>query len=165
MKKQLITLIFIIFSTLSFAQDAVTSKDGLNFDKDTTIRKAFNSFKPDLKIIGESTTKWDNNYVNEVSHDVLKLAEFNYIKAIDVILLDLEKEPMQIATYYVNVKKQPSDETEEIDMEWPNIKDSKLAVVLHYNSLWHSLTYEQKIEFMKKNDFKIAWEPSNIDLD
>lgn len=162
MKKQLITLICIISATLSFAQELDSSKDESNSNNKTTIKKAFNSFIPDLKIIGESTTKWDNDYVNKVSNDVLKLAESNYIKAIDVILLDTGNKPMQIAKYFVNVKKQPSNKTEKFDMEWPNIKDTNLAVVLHYTSLWHSLTHEQKIEFMKKNNFNIAWEPSNI---
>ena len=151
-----------ISTDLVCSQEMYTEKNNLiSNDKNELIKKAFDYFKTDLKMIGKSTDKWDNKYVKEVSHDVIIFAASNYIKAVDVTLLSADKTPIKAAKYYVNVKSQGSDKSKE---KWPNIENSTLAVVLHYNSLWHGLNKQQKEEFMKKNNFKIAWIASDFDL-
>jgi len=162
MKKYSFFLIFTLFTNLIFAQEANTMDNSLS-DENKSLRKAFDSFKPDLKKIGESTAKWDTNYINKVSYDVIKFAEAHYIKSVDITLVNSENVSMKTAKYYVNVKSKQLKETDKTNMNWPNTENSSLAVVLHYNSLWHSLTNKQKTEFMNQNKFKISWINSNID--
>ncbi len=161
MKNLILNLIFIISTTILCSQEMQTTQNNLVSNVNTLVKKAFDNFKPDLKRIGKTTAKWDNKYVKEVSHDVTKFAEANYIKAVDVTLLSSDKTPIKAAKYYVHVKSEGSEKSSE---NWPNIENSTLAVVLHYNALWHSLTKTQKTIFMKKNEFNIAWIASDIDL-
>lgn len=161
MKKHVAILIFTLFTSFIFAQEVNITGNSLS-NGNIVYRKAFDSFKPDLKKIGKSTTKWDAQYIKKVSYDVIKLAKAHYINSVDITLINEENVSLKTAKYYVNVKSQPSKETKKTDMNWQNIENSSLAVVLHYNSLWHSLTNKQKIEFMNKNNFKISWINSNI---
>ncbi len=160
MKNLLVSLIFIISSSLIYSQE---EKNDTHLKENTLIKKSFDSFKSDIKTISKNTAKWDITYANKVSHDVIKFAAANYIKSVDITLLNSNDIPLKVAKYYVHVKSNPGDKYEETSEKWPNIKNSSLAVVLHYSSLWHNLTVEQKTTFLKKNNFKIAWIDSNID--
>lgn len=164
MKKKLITLIFIVYATLSHSQEVATAKEDSGSKENTLICKSYESFQADFKRIGKTTNKWDDQYIKSVTYDVIKFAEATYVTSVDITLLDLNNTPIKATKYVCNPEGETSQANTQKQTDWPNIKDSSLAVILNYSSSWHKLSKNEKQEFMKKNNLKIGWIPSDIDL-
>jgi hypothetical protein len=55
------------------------------------IRKTFEGFEADLRMIARRTEKWNSDYVDKVFHDVIKLAEAKYLRSVSIILEDMQR--------------------------------------------------------------------------
>lgn len=164
MKKQLITLIFIVSATLSHSQKVATAKEDYGSKENTILCKSYKSFQSDFKRIGKTTNKWDDQYIKSVTSDVIKFAEAKYVTSVDITLLDINNAPIKATKYICNPEDETSQANKEEQTDWPNLKESSLAVILNYSSSWHKLSKNEKQAFMKNNNLKIGWIPSDIDL-
>lgn len=130
----------------------------------TDIRKTFENCIADLRIIARRTGKWDIAYVDNLSNDILKLAENKYLSCVTVILKRKNTEyQIRAAKFTVNENGTTSEgDRAGKNYEWPSDEDTYLTIVLSYTSLWHSLTSQQKSDF--SNNFEFSWISTSEDI-
>lgn len=128
------------------------------------IRKAFEGFEADLRMIARRTEKWSNSYVDDIFHDVIKLAESKYLSRVSISLKDNTTDRVLQATRYtVNESGTALTGGRAGNNDWTNIPNTCLHVTLEYTSKWHDLPTEKRNEFRRINGFKVSWGPSNTD--
>lgn len=127
------------------------------------IRKTFEGFEADIRMIARRTGKWTTDYVDRVFHDVLKLAENKYLEYVDITLLGSFDVPVRAVRYKVNENGSAMNSDRPGGNDWPCIEGTRLTVIVSYKSAWHGLTSEQKVTFQRNNNFKISWGTSEID--
>jgi F420-0:gamma-glutamyl ligase-like protein len=128
------------------------------------IRKAFEGFEADLRMIARRTEKWTNDYVDNVFHDVIKLAESKYLNRISITLKEYTTDRVIQATRFtVNESGTAISGGRAGGNDWTNIPGTYLSVTLEYTTAWHNLNQEQKQSFQRNNSFKISWVSSNTD--
>lgn len=127
------------------------------------IRKAFEGFEADLRMIARRTEKWTAEYVDKVFHDIIKLAESKYLKTVDIVLLNTSNQPIRAAKYIVNDAGTSITGDRAGGNDWQNLPFTELCIILNYTNSWHSLTQQQKESFQQVNSFKIPWSTSYID--
>ena len=66
------------------------------------IKKTFEGFDADVRMIARRTGKWTNEFVDAVLYDIIKLAEAKYIETVSVILLDTSEKVLRATKYIVN---------------------------------------------------------------
>lgn len=127
----------------------------------TDIQKAFQGFQADLSAIAMRTGKWTQAYVNDLSYDVLQLADKGYLRQVDIILLDGAGKPLQVATYTVNEAGAALDGARPGGNNWPRQDNTSLTLMLRYTAKWGELgmTGQQAFERELKN----TWSTSSID--
>ncbi|MDN3654050.1 hypothetical protein QWZ08_00345 [Ferruginibacter paludis] len=127
------------------------------------IRKTFEGFEADLRMIAKRTEKWASDYVDKVFHDIVKLAEAKYLKTVDIVLLNTATIPIRAAKYTVNEAGTSITGDRAGGNDWNNLPSTYLQVVVSYTSAWHLLTQQQKDNFQQSNNFQIGWSSSSID--
>lgn len=127
------------------------------------VRKTFEGFEADIRMIARRTGKWTNEYVDNVFHDILKLAENKYLEYVDITLLDSYSVPLRAARYRVNENGSTMNSDRPGGNDWPNITGTRLSVIVSYKKDWHDLTDAQKETFTINNYFRISWSTSSID--
>lgn len=127
------------------------------------IRKTFEGFEADLRMIARRTEKWTTEYVDKIFHDIIKLAEAKYLRTVDIVLLNSNNQPVRAAKYTVNDAGNSITGDRAGGNDWQNLFNTKLSVILSYTNLWHELTQWQQDDFAEENNFKISWSPSSID--
>lgn len=127
------------------------------------IRKTFEGFEADLRMIARRTEKWTTDYVDKIFHDIIKLAESKYIKSVDIVLLNSLDAPVRAAKYLVNETGTAITSDRAGGNDWSNLVGTYLQVIVSYTPAWHSLTEQQKEYFQSSNRFKIGWTTSHID--
>lgn len=130
----------------------------------TDIRKTFENCIADIRMIARRTGKWDSNYVDRLSKDILKLAENKYLSCATIILKrDITGYQLRAAKFTVNENGSTVEGGRAgKNYDWPSDEDTYLSVVLSYTSTWHSLTTEQKSKF--SNDLVINWTSTSENL-
>ena len=129
------------------------------------IRKTFESCEADIRTIARRTSKWSTFKVDNIMHDVIKLAEKKYLKTVDIALLrDSDNKVIRASKFKVNEEGSSSDsERAGRNNDWQNVDDTHLTVILSYTSSWFNLSAQERKDFQNNNDFKISWGPSDID--
>lgn len=127
------------------------------------IRKTFEGFDADLRMIAKRTGKWSTEYVDKVLHDIIKLAEEKYISHVDITLLNTVDHPLKATRFTINEDGKAVTGERPGGNDWLDIPNTRLAVIVAYNTRWHSLTDQQKRDFARNNNFKIDWVTSQID--
>lgn len=127
------------------------------------IRKTFEGFEADLRMIARRTEKWTTEYVDKVLHDIIKLAESKYLHSVNIILEDAQETPLRAAKYTISESGTSISGARAGGNDWNNLPDTQLSVVLNHSSSWRALSTEQKDKFRKDNGFKVGWGASNID--
>ncbi len=127
------------------------------------IRKTFEAFEADLRMIARRTEKWASDYVDKVFHDVVKLAESKYLKTVDIVLLNTADIAVRAAKYTVNEAGTSITGDRAGGNDWGNLPNTYLGVIVSYTSAWDLLTQQQKDNFKQSNSFKIGWSASYID--
>lgn len=128
------------------------------------IRKTFESLEADIRTIVRRTNTWDIAYVDDVLHDVLVLAENDYLATIDVTQLDANDKPLHAVRYTINTNGTVSSgDRAGQNNDWMEVANSKLVVILSYTPKWREKTDAARRAFMSENGFRINWVRSSID--
>lgn len=127
------------------------------------IRKTFEGFSADLRMIGLRTGKKSTNEVEEYIHDVLKWAESKYLMQVDITLVDKEDKPIQAVRFKVDENGNAISSERPGNNLWTNIPDSKLLVIVTNSKSWWSLDESSRLKFMEENQFKLSWGRTAID--
>ena len=127
------------------------------------IRKTFEGCEADIRMIARRTGKWSMEYVDKVFHDIIKLAEEEYLHSVDIALLDNTDKVIRATKFVVNANGTAITSDRAGSNDWVDIPNTRLSVILSYTKKWHDLTDEQKRKFQSDNFFKIGWVSSNID--
>ena len=129
------------------------------------IRKTFESLEADIRTIVRRTKAWDISYVDDVLHDILALAENDYLATVDVTQLDVNGKPLHAVRFTINANGTiASGDRAGQNNDWMEVDNSKLVVILSYTPKWKIMTETQHLNFYKSNDFRITWVRSNIDI-
>ena len=127
------------------------------------IRKTFENCEADIRMIARRTDKWTMPYVDQLFHDIIKLAEEEYLKSVDIILLDTADRVLQATKFVVNASGTATSSARAGANDWSDIPNTRLSVILSYTQKWLDLSTDQKSKFQRENSFEINWISSNID--
>jgi hypothetical protein len=127
------------------------------------IRKVFESCEADLRIIARRTGKWNMDYTEQVIHDIIRMAENDYLKSVDIVLQDSIGRVIRAAKFVVNTNGTAISGDRAGTNDWTEIPNTFLNVILSHTPKWDVLSPEQRNSFMTDNHFQINWVPSNID--
>lgn len=127
------------------------------------IRKTFEGCEADIRMIARRTGKWSMAYVDQIFHDIIKLAEEEYLNSVDITLLDATDNVIRATKYVVNANGTAIASDRAGANDWTDIPNTRLSVILSYTQKWHNLTPEQKVKFQDDNSFEIGWVTSSID--
>jgi len=129
------------------------------------IRKTFENCEADIRTIARRTGKWSTDYVDNIMHDVIKLAENKYLNTVDIALIrDSDDKILRASKFKINEDGNSNDSDRAgRNNDWENIDNTHLTVILSYSQKWHRLTDEQKKDFQNNNNFKVSWSSTSID--
>lgn len=127
------------------------------------IRKTFEGFNADFRMIASRTGKKSSTEVEHFLHDIMVWAENRYLDYVDIALLDLNNKPIRASRYSIDENGKAIQSERAGQNDWQNIPNTVLTVIVGNNSLWQNLSVEKQSEFMLSNGFKISWSISSID--
>jgi len=127
------------------------------------IRKTFEGCEADIRTIARRTGKWTMEYVDKIFHDILLLAENEYLHSVDIVLLNNETSGVIRASKFLVNSLGTSTESERAgkNNDWVDIPNTRLSVILSYTQKWKNLTATEKENF--SISFYISWTASSID--
>jgi hypothetical protein len=130
----------------------------------TDIRKTFEGFSADFRMIATRTGKRTMTEVESFINDILIWAETKNLDYVDIALIDSNKKPIKAVRYRVdeNGKANQSDRAGN-NNDWQNLSNTELRVVVNFTKKWTSLTDEQRNDFMTTNNFRCGW--GRLDFD
>lgn len=126
------------------------------------IRKAFEGFESDLRMIARLTNTWSMDYVADVFHDIVKLAEAKYLASVSIVQRSSTGVSLKASKFVVNATGTGISSDRPGGNNWSEIAGSKLVGVLSYTDAWHALSEEKQARFQENNDFQIGWSPTDI---
>lgn len=126
------------------------------------IRKTFEGCAADIRTIARRTDKWSMEYVDLILHDILILAEGEYLYSVDIVLVSTETDsPIRASKFIVNsLGSATLSERAGNNTDWPNLPNTQLSVILCYTNKWRNLSLETKQQI--RSNFKISWTISSI---
>lgn len=127
------------------------------------IRKTFEGFSADFRMIAARTGKKTTTEVENYLHDIMAWAENKFLKYVDITLIDLNNKPLKAARYSVDENGKAIESARAGNNDWQNILNTKLMIIVENKSTWNNMTSEEKEKFKQANDFKVSWGPSPID--
>lgn len=128
------------------------------------IRKTFENCEADIRTIARRTGKWSMDYVDNLMHDILKLAEHGYLNVVSIALKDSNNTVKRATKFAINENGNGNDSARPgQNNDWENIVNTHLTVYLSYSSKWHNLTEQQKKDFYANNYFRIGWTSTTDD--
>jgi hypothetical protein len=131
----------------------------------TDIRKTFENCEADIRTIARRTGKWTTDDVDNIMHDIIKLAENKYLKTVDIALLnDSDDKVIRAAKFKINENGNTSDSDRAgQNNDWQDTGNTHLTAILSYTSDWFDLSKQQRKDFQDNNDFKMSWSVTSID--
>lgn len=129
------------------------------------IRKTFEGCEADIRTIARRTDKWSMEYVDNIFHDIIALAEQEYLNSVDIVLVENDSDKVIKASKF-EVKSNGtaiSSDRAGKNNDWSNIPNTHLSVILSYSQKWLNLNQNERANFQNDNDFKISWSASSID--
>jgi vacuolar-type H+-ATPase subunit I/STV1 len=127
------------------------------------IRKTFEGFSADFRMIAARTGKKATIEVENYLHDIMVWAENKFLKYVDITLIDLSNKPIKAARYSVDENGKAIESARAGNNEWQNIPNTKLMIIVENKSAWNNMTTEEQGKFKQANGFKVSWVPSPID--
>lgn len=127
------------------------------------IRKAFEGCEADIRTIARRTGKWSMDEVDNIFHDILMLAEKEYLNSVDIVLLqDNTGNVLRASKFLVNALGSGTESDRAgRNNDWTDISGTHLSVILAYTQKWLNLSTQERIDFMKNS--KLTWGVSSID--
>jgi hypothetical protein len=128
------------------------------------IRKTFENCEADIRTIARRTGKWSLDYVDNIIHDILKLAENGYLVEVSIALKDANNTVKRATKFSINESgnSNNSDRPGQ-NNDWENIANTHLTIYLSYSNKWDALTVQQKKDFQTNNYFRIGWTSTSDD--
>lgn len=127
------------------------------------IRKTFEGFNADFRMIAMRTDKLSSDDVDNFMHDIMHWAEAGHLSYVDVTLLDQSNKPLRATRFSVNDNGQAVKSDRAGTNNWQNIPNTRLTVIVSNTTKWNGLTAIQQEMFKKDKGFKVNWGPSSID--
>lgn len=129
------------------------------------IRKTFENFEADLRMIVLRTCKWTDTYMENVSHDIHLFAEYGMLSTVDITLIDLTEKALRAVKYTVNENGNVvSGSRPGSNNDWPNLPNTVLKVIVTHTTKWNVLSEEEKAIILKEKGFKSSWSRIHVDL-
>lgn len=130
----------------------------------TDIRKTFEGFSADFRMIATRTGKKTISEVDTFINDIMIWAETKNLDYIDITLLSSDKKPLKAVRYRVDEKgKANQSDRAGNNNDWQNLPNTELKIVVNFNSKWTNLSKEQRDNFMTDNNFRCSW--GRLDFD
>lgn len=127
------------------------------------IRKTFEGFSADLRMIATRTDKKTIEEVESYLHDIMVWAENKYLKYVDITLLDLSNKPLKAARYSVDENGKAIQSERAGNNDWLNIPNTKIMIIVMNKDSWNNMNIQDQDKFKQTNNFKMSWGPSQID--
>lgn len=125
------------------------------------VRKTFESFAADLDMIAGRTRTWDTNRVDNMAHDVLRLAEASYLKKVDIVLRGEAGQTLRASSYVVNENGTLSSGDRAGANTWPYVAGAILQVVVEPSAKWLALGTTEQRDFLTGQ--RSNWAKSEVD--
>jgi hypothetical protein len=129
----------------------------------TDIRKTFENFEADLRTIARRTAKWSMDDVDKVFHDIIALAEEEFVHSVDICLSDSIGSILRATKFVVNSAGTAISSDRAGGNDWTDIPNTKLLVIVAYSNKWLNLSVEQRVKFQNDKNFELTWVASTID--
>ncbi|HAP60798.1 MAG TPA: hypothetical protein DCR93_15295 [Cytophagales bacterium] len=128
------------------------------------VRKAFEGFEADFRMIALRTKKMEEKKVEDLIHDVMAFAENFYLESVSIALLNTEDdEPVSAVKFSVNDAGSAStSERAGKNRDWPDLPETYLTLIISHTQKWNNLTSQQQKNFYSNQGFKNSWSPTNI---
>lgn len=126
------------------------------------IRKTFEGFNADLRMIAARTEKLTMSEVENYIHDIMHLAEAKYLQWLDITLTDANDQPVRAVRFSIDENGHATQSQRAGSNDWENIRNTYLNVIIQYSASWRALSIEQKTKFRMDNGFKLNWGPTSI---
>lgn len=129
------------------------------------IRKTFENCEADIRTIARRTGKWSMSDVDDILHDIIKLAENGYLKTVSIALMQNSNDYVIRATKFSINESGSSNDSDRPGQnnDWENRDNTRLNVIISYTDNWFALSTIEKSNFQKNNNFKVKWGSSSID--
>jgi hypothetical protein len=127
------------------------------------IRKTFEGFSADFRMIATRTGKKSISEVENYLHDIMAWAENKHLKYVDITLLDVNNKPMKAARYSVDENGKAIQSERAGNNDWQNIPNTRLMIIVMNKDSWNKMPVEEQEKFKQANSFKVSWGPSQID--
>lgn len=129
------------------------------------IRKTFENCEADIRTIARRTGKWSMSDVDDILHDIIKLAENGYLKTVSIALMQNSNDYVIRATKFSINESGTSNNSDRPGQnnDWENRENTRLNIIISYTSNWFALSDTEKSNFQKNNNFKVNWSASSID--
>ena len=129
------------------------------------IKKTFEGCEADIRTIARRTGKWTMDYVDDIFHDIIKLAEKEYLRSVDIVLIeDNSGTVIKASKFKINSNgTASSSDRAGKNNDWSNIPNTHLSVILEYSQTWKKLSSSDKDKFRNDNNFQVSWTSSSID--
>ena len=125
------------------------------------IRRTFESFEADLRMIARRTQAASQEWAHELSEDIIKFAENGYLQTVDVILYDEYNKPIRVSKYRVDIYALGWENNRPGCISWPAMPTGFLYVVISYTKDWQNISMSGQKIF--KSTLNFIWKQSNID--
>lgn len=127
------------------------------------IRKTFENFEADLRMIVLRTGKWTDDHRDNVCNDIYLFAEYGMLKSVDITLFDRNQKVLRAAKFVVNDSGNVvSGARPGSNNDWPDLPDTVLKVIIVNTKSYLDLSTEAKATFLIEKGFKSNW--TNIDV-
>ncbi|MBL0048152.1 MAG: hypothetical protein IPP32_08690 [Bacteroidetes bacterium] len=127
------------------------------------IRKTFEGFSADFRMIATRTGKKSIGEVENYLNDIMAWAENKYLKYVDITLIDANSKPLKAARYSVDENGKAIQSERAGNNDWQNIANTKLMIIASMKDSWLKMPEEGRAKFKLENNFKISWGRSQID--
>ncbi len=127
------------------------------------IRKTFEGFNADFRMIAARTGKKTAIEVENYLHDIMVWAENKLLKYVDITLIDLNNKPIKAVRYSVDENGKAIESARAGNNDWQNIPNTKLMIIVMNKDSWNSMSATEQEKFTQANSFKVNWGPSPID--
>jgi hypothetical protein len=127
----------------------------------TDIEVVFRGFTADMRMIAASTGALTLATANDYCFDAEHLAKFEYLKLVDVTLLDRYGVELKACTYAPNTAAGGLTASRPGGVLWPNTPNGRVRVILFYTEKWIDLTEEGRKRV--GTGLKLKWAPTSED--
>ncbi len=127
------------------------------------IRKTFEGFSADLRMIAARTEKMTSSQVENYLHDILVWAENKYLDYVDIALMDTNQKPIKASRYTIDENGKATQSDRAGSNAWQNIPNTRMTIIVSNSDAWNKLSPEQQAIFQRDNKFHINWVTSTID--